>query len=91
MNTPLVVFPMVLFGLALLALLSGIGVIYRQRNPQGGFFTSFVWAIFSGSISMGFMVFATFVYKTQGNLLLAGGIGIAGLLLVMLAGWLATR
>lgn len=91
MNTPLVIFPITLFFVALLALFSGIGVVMLQQHRRGGIFTTFMWTIFSGSISMGFALFGVFVYITQNNAPLAIGIGVIGILLVLLSGWIATR
>ena len=90
MSTPLFIFPMLLFMLAMLALVSGIGVIYILRNKRAGHFTTFIWIIFSASISMGFMTFGMFVYVTQHNDVLAIGISVIGMLAVLGAGWLAT-
>jgi len=89
MTSPLFIFPMVLFAMAMLALLSGIGVVWTIRHKRAGKFTIFIWSIFSGSISIGFMAFAIFVYLTQHNEPLAIGIALAGILAILGAGRLA--
>lgn len=91
MTSPLLIFPLGLFIVALLALFSGIGVILRQRSRQGGLFTTLMWTVFSGSISMGFALFGVFIHITEGNTLLAIGIGVFGVLLVILSAGIATR
>jgi hypothetical protein len=85
----LFIFPMVLFATAILALLSGIGVLWTMRHQRAGKLTTFIWSIFSGSISIGFMTFAIFIYVTQYNEPLAVGIAFAGILVVIGAGRLA--
>lgn len=90
MSSPLVIFPMLLFFLAVLALFSGIGVIYALRNQRAGVFTAFMWAIFSASISMGFITFGMFVYLTQHDEPLAFVISAVGILAVLGAARLAT-
>jgi hypothetical protein len=87
--SPLFIFPMVLFAMAVLALLSGIGALWTIRHKRAGKFTTFIWSIFSGSISIGFMTFAIFVYVTQSNEPLAIGIALVGILAVIGAGRLA--
>lgn len=87
--SPLFIFPMVLFAMAVLALLSGIAVLWTIRQQRAGKLTIFIWSIFSGSISIGFMSFAIFVYVTQYNEPLAVGIAFAGILVVIGAGRLA--
>ena len=90
MTSPLFIFPMILFTMAMLALLSGIGVLWSIRHKRTGKFTIFVWSMFSGSISIGFITFGIFVYITQHNEPLAIGIAIGGILAVIGAGKLAT-
>lgn len=90
MNTPLVIFPMLLFLLSMLALASGIGVIYVLRNRRGGTFTTFIWFVFSASISMGFITFGLFISYVQQNDVLGLIISAIGILAVMGAGRLAT-
>ena len=90
MTSPLFIFPMVLFAMAVLAFVSGIGVLWTIRHKRVGKFTSFIWSIFSGSISIGFMAFAIFIYLTQHTEVLAIGIALAGILAVLGAGRLAT-
>jgi len=91
MSSPLIIFPIGLFVIAMLALFSGIGVVMRQQSRKGGWFTTIMWMIFSASISMGFVLFGVFVYVTQQTVPLAIGIGGFGFILVMVAGWLAVR
>jgi len=90
MNTPLIIFPMLLFLLSLLALASGIGVIYVLRHKRGGFFTTFIWFVFSASISMGFVTFGLFISYIQQNDMLGLAISGIGILAVIGAGRLAT-
>ena len=90
MNTPLIIFPMLLFFLSMLALVSGIGVIYVLRNRRGGVFTTFIWSVFSASISMGFVTFGLFISYVQQNDFLALLISTIGILAVIGAGRLAT-
>lgn len=87
---PLFIFPTVLFAMAVLALFSGIGTLWTIRHKRAGIFTAFIWSIFSGSIAIGFMTFAIFIYVTQSNAPLAIGIALAGILAVIGAGRLAT-
>ncbi len=91
MLSPLVIFPIGLFFVAVLALVSGIAVITRQRSREGGLFTATMWAVFSGSVSLGFAQFGAFVYVTQRNAPLAIGIGFCGIILVLVSGWIAAR
>ncbi len=90
MTSNLFIFPMILFLMAILAFISGIGVLWTIRQRTGGKFTVFIWSIFSGSISVGFMSFAIFAYITRHDEPLAVGIAVAGVLAVICAGWLAT-
>ena len=90
MMSPLFIFPIVLFVMAVLAFFSGIGVIWTIRHKRVGKFTVFIWSIFSGSISIGFMAFAIFVYITQHNEPFAIAIALAGILASLGAGRLAT-
>lgn len=88
--SPLFIFPTMLFVMAIFALLSGIGVLWTIRHKRAGKFTAFIWSIFSGSISIGFMTFAIFIYVTQHNEPLAVGIALGGILAVIGAGRLGT-
>jgi len=90
MTSSLFIFPMILFLMAILGVVSGIGVLWTIRNRTGGKFTVFVWSIFSGSISIGFMSFAIFVYITQHDGPLAVALAVAGIIAVLTAGRLAT-
>jgi hypothetical protein len=90
MMSPLFIFPMILFAMAVLAFLSGIGIFWTIRRKRSGIFTAFIWSIFSGSISIGFIAFAIFVYITQHNEPLAVGVACAGILAILGSGWLAT-
>jgi hypothetical protein len=87
--TPLYIFPVLLFAMAMLAFVSGIGVLWTMRHRHAGKFTTLIWSIFSGSISTGFMTFAMFIYVTQHDEPLAIGIAIVGILAVIGAGRLA--
>lgn len=89
MSNSLVIFPMLLFLLSLLALVSGLGVIYLLRNKQGGWFTTFIWFFFSASISMGFITFGLFVSFTQNNDVLGLAVSSIGIVAVVGAGRLA--
>lgn len=91
LSSPLIIYPMLLFMMALLALLSGIGIVWRMRRKQAGIFTTFVWSVFSGSIGIGFMTFAMFIYQTQHNIGLALGVAIMGIVAIVLATRLALR
>ena len=90
MSNPLTIFPILLFFLALLAFVSGIGVIYVLRTRRAGAFTTFIWAVFSASISTGFITFALFVYATQHTYILPIVISAVGIIAVLIAGRLAT-
>ncbi len=90
MTSNLLIFPMILFFMAILAFVSGIGVLWTIRNKSGGKFTVFIWSVFSGSISMGFMSLAIFAYITRHDEPLAVGIAVAGIAAVICTGWLAT-
>lgn len=90
MNTPLIIFPMLLFLMSMLALASGIGVIYALRHKRGGAFTTFIWFVFSASISTGFVTFGLFISYVQQKDVLALVISTVGILAVMGAGRLAT-
>jgi|GEM_PF-1937669 len=87
----LLIFPIALFIIALLALLSGIGVVMRQKSRKGGMFTTFVWTIFSASVCMGFVLFGVFIISTQQNVPLAILIGSIGFVMVLLSAWIAMR
>ncbi len=81
----LTIYPIFLFLMALLAIVSGIGVFWTIRKQRAGWFTTFIWMVFSASISAGFITFGLFTYVTGGNEVTAismGGLGIVAVILV---------
>ena len=84
------IYPLFLFMMALLAIISGFGALWTIRNRRDGWLTTVIWVVFSSSISTGFITFGLFTYMTRGNEIVAIGIGGLGMAAVILVSALAS-